>query len=380
GQPIISHEKGQRCVYPDFREIPHYTGPVEARNLELYRDSLEAHGMSDLADKFFRVSGQQTRIEYKDVIEGQLRSSLSSGFQLLSLVDFPGQGYAPVGILNAFWESKGILTPEAFRAFCSPTVALLRFKKRSYFNDEHFQASAEVYNYAPKALQHPKIRWSVTNAQGEVLNEGRLKCGSIPNYGVYPVGNFSFPLNQVTYNEKLTVTLSVNDSIANSWDIWVYPRQQVGDILRSDDRVLFTSVFHEAAKRYLREGKTVVLLPFPDNVKGRKSVFHNHFWNPIMFKWAPLTLGCLIHAEQGMFDHFVTDDYVDWQWWDILTHAKVIEMDGAPDALRPFIQPIDTYQHNHKLGIGFEVRVHSGKLLVLALDVKKDMAERHASL
>lgn len=132
GQPIISHETGQRCVYPDFSEISAYTGPVEARNLERYRDSLAAHGMENLAADFFRVSGQQTRIEYKDVIEGQLRSSLSSGFQLLSLIDFPGQGYAPVGILNAFWKSKGIITPEKFREFCAPSVALLRFQKRAF--------------------------------------------------------------------------------------------------------------------------------------------------------------------------------------------------------------------------------------------------------
>lgn len=241
GQPIISHETGQRCVYPDFNEISTYTGPVEARNLELYRDSLAVYGMANLADDFFRVSGQQTRIEYKDVIEGQLRSSLSSGFQLLSLIDFPGQGYAPVGILNVFWKSKGFITPEKFREFCAP---LLR----------------------------------------------------------------------------------------------------------------------------------------PEAVKGRKSVFHNHFWNPIMFKWQPLTLGYLIHTEQPMFADFVTEDYLDWQWWDILGNAKVIEMDTAPDTLRPFIQSIDTYQHNHKLGIGFEARLHGGNLLVLAMDVEKDIDQRPASL
>lgn len=156
GQPIISHETGQRCVYPNFDDIPRYTGPVEARNLKVYRDSLAAHGMLELARDFYRVTGQQTRVEYKDVIEGQLRSSLSSGFQLLSLVDFPGQGYAPVGILDAFWESKGILKPEEFRRFCAPTVPLLRFKKRSLYNDETFSAKAEVYHYGPAPYtRHP---------------------------------------------------------------------------------------------------------------------------------------------------------------------------------------------------------------------------------
>lgn len=380
GQPIISHETGQRCVYPDFSEIPAYTGPVEARNLERYRDSLAAHGMADLAADFFRVSGQQTRIEYKDVIEGQLRSSLSSGFQLLSLIDFPGQGYAPVGILNVFWKSKGIITPEKFREFCSPSVALMRFSKRAFFNDETFRARAELYNYSPVRFHRPEVRWFVTDSRGTTLYSGRINCKEVANYGVYPLGEFEFPLDRITGNEKLTVHLSVDKKIANSWDIWVYPRQQFKDMLKSDDQVLFTTSYTAAARRWLQAGKSVVLLPQPETVKGRKSVFHNHFWNPIMFKWQPLTLGCLIHTEQPMFADFVTEKFVDWQWWDILNNAKVIEMDAAPEALRPFIQSIDTYQHNHKLGIGFEARLHGGKLLVLALDVEKKIDQRPASL
>jgi len=81
-----------------------------------------------------------------------------------------------------------------------------------------------------------------------------------------------------------------------------------------------------------------------------------------------------------MFADFVTDEFVDWQWWDILCHAKVIEMNAAPNALLPFIQNIDTYQHNHKLGIGFEAKLHGGKLLVLVIDTENKIDQRPASL
>ena len=144
--PVISHESGQRCVYPDFREIGKYTGPVEARNFELWREMLTANGMGDQAHDFFRASGALTVVEYKAVIEALLRSSKSAGFQLLSLNDFPGQGYAPVGVLDPFWDSKGLVTPEDWRAFCAPTVALLRYPKSAWFEDETFTAKAEVYN------------------------------------------------------------------------------------------------------------------------------------------------------------------------------------------------------------------------------------------
>lgn len=98
-----------------------------------------------------------------------------------------------------------------------------------------------------------------------------------------------------------------------------------------------------------------------------------------MFKWPPMTLGCLIHTDHPAFGNFVTENHLDWQWWDILTNAKVIEMVDTPDELRPFIQTIDSFDKNHKLGIGFEARVNGGKLLVLAMDTQKNMEERPAS-
>ena len=109
--------------------------------------------MGDQAHDFFRASGALTVVEYKAVIEALLRSSKSAGFQLLSLNDFPGQGYAPVGVLDPFWDSKGLVTPEDWRAFCAPTVALLRYPKSAWFEDETFTAKAEVYNFGAAVLR-----------------------------------------------------------------------------------------------------------------------------------------------------------------------------------------------------------------------------------
>lgn len=376
--PVISHESGQRCIYPDFREIEKYSdSPVEARNFEVFRDMLKENGMLDQAHDFFKASGALTVIEYKAVIEALLRSSKSAGFQLLSINDFPGQGYAPVGILDPFWDSKGLVTPEKFRESCAPTVALLRYAKSSYFNDETFEAKAEVYNFSASAIKNAKLKWELIDAAGKTLKKGNLKTQTIDNDGVYPVGEFSIPLKSISSPQKLSVRLSVNDNITNSWDIWVYPRNET--LMQSTDDVLYTAVYDDKVKQQLAQGKKVVLCPMPNKVKGRKSTFHNHFWNPIMFAWAPMTIGCLIHDEQPVFDDFVTSYHTNWQWWDILENAKVIEMKDVPNELRPFIQVIDAYDNNEKLGIGFEAKVGNGKLLVLAVDTQKKMDERPAT-
>ena len=376
--PVISHETGQRCAYPNFKEISLYKDcPVEARNFEIFQELLAENGMLDLADDFFKASGAQTVFEYKDVIEAQLRTSTSAGFQLLSINDLPEQGYSPVGVLDPFWNSKGLISPEDFRKFCAPTVALLRFKKRVYYNDETFAGSAEVYNFSEASLKNAAVKWQLADAEGKILKTGMLKGKSIGNNGVFPVGEFTCALPVGDEPRKLTVRLTVGKDIENSWDIWVYPRHQ--ELMISTDEVLYTKVYDEKARQQLQAGKKVVLIPQPNKVKGRRSVFHNHFLNPVMFKWEPKTLGCLIHANHPAFGDFVTESHLDWQWWDILTYAKVIEMMDTPDELRPFIQTIDSFDRNHKLGIGFEARVNGGKLLVLAMDTQKDMEKRLAS-
>ena len=376
--PVISHESGQRDMYPNFDEIKKYANsPVEPRNFEIFRAQLEKNGMLDQANDFFKASGALTVLEYKAVIEALLRSSKSAGFQLLSLNDFPGQGYATVGILDPFWDSKGLITPEEWRQFCGPTVALLRYAKSSYFNDETFSADAEVYNFSQSALKNAKIKWWLNDDAGKTLKQGRLKTQAIGKDDVFPVGQFAFDLSEIKKAQKLTVNLSVNDSIRNSWDIWVYPRNQ--QVAKSTDVVLYTKVFDEKAKQKLTDGGKVVLCPSPDQVKGRKSTFHNHFWNPIMFAWPPMTLGCLIQDQHPVFENFITENHTDWQWWDILNYAKVIEMKDAPKSLRPFIQVIDANDNNEKLSIGFEAKVGKGKLLVLAVDTEKDIEKRPAT-
>jgi len=376
--PVISHESGQRCIYPDFREIEKYTdSPVAARNFEVFREMLKENGMADQAHDFFLASGALTVLEYKAVTEALLRSSKSAGFQLLSINDFPGQGYAPVGILDPFWDSKGLVTPEKFRQSCAPTVALLRYAKSSYFNDETFTGKAEVYNFSNAAIKNAKLKWEVTDQSGKSLKKGNLKTQNIGNDDVFPVGEFSFSLKGISVPQQLTVHMSVNDNIKNSWDIWVYPRNE--ELMVSTDDVLYTTVYDDKAKQQLAQGKKVVLTPMPNKVKGRKSAFHNHFWNPIMFAWPPMTLGCLIHEKEPVFKDFVTSYHTDWQWWDILENAKVIEMQDSPKELRPFIQVIDAFDNNEKLGIGFEANVNGGKLLVLAVDTQKKMEERPAT-
>ena len=114
-----------------------------------------------------------------------------------------------------------------------------------------------VYNFGAAALKNAKVRWSLTDAAGKTLAKGNLKPLTAGTGDVFPAGEFSIPLGKVRGPQKLTVHLNVGETIGNSWNIWVYPRNP--SLMQSDAEVLYTTEFGEQAKQYLAAGKKVVL-------------------------------------------------------------------------------------------------------------------------
>ncbi|HOW32443.1 MAG TPA: beta-glycosidase, partial [Bacteroidales bacterium] len=127
--PIVSHEIGQYQVYPDFKETMKYNGVLRARNLEVFGNRLKNAGMYELDSAFQKASGAWAAICYKAEMEAALRTYGMAGFQLLDLQDFPGQGTALVGILDAFMDSKNVVSREAWLQSCSDVVLLPQFAK-----------------------------------------------------------------------------------------------------------------------------------------------------------------------------------------------------------------------------------------------------------
>ena len=62
-----------------------------------------------------------------------------------------------------------------------------------------------------------------------------------------------------------------------------------------------------------------------------------------MFNWNPMIVGTLINANHPVFTDFPTNEYADWQWWDILNHATAMDL-TALNNITPIIQSIDSYE------------------------------------
>ncbi len=193
-RPMVSHEVGQWCAYPNFAEIPKYTGVLKAGNFEIFKEDLEARHMGDLAHDFLIASGKLQVLCYKADIEAALRTPGMAGFQLLGLSDFPGQGTALVGVLDAFWDEKGYISPSDFRRFCDQTVPLARMKKRSFMNNEQFVVDIEVAHFGPAPLKNVHPAWSITDGKGRVYKKGTLARRDIAWGNALWLGTVKVPL------------------------------------------------------------------------------------------------------------------------------------------------------------------------------------------
>ena len=223
-RPVIAHELGQWTVFPNFAEARLYTGPLQPRYLDIYREALERNGLFDQAQAFRQASGALMVELYKEEIESNLRTPGLTGFQLLGLTDWPGFGPAFIGVLDTLGESKGLITPEAFRRFCSPTVPLLRLKKRTWTTNETLDAPVEIAHYGPTAIDSLKAAWILRDAAGRTLASGQLPPAKVPTGGLTALGEIRLELNNYPAPARYSIQVSAG-AFVNDWDFWLYPEK-----------------------------------------------------------------------------------------------------------------------------------------------------------
>jgi hypothetical protein len=382
GQPVVSHEIGQWCVYPNFDEIPKYKGLLKPRNFEIFRDSLRAAGMLDLARPFLLASGKLQTMCYKEEIESALRTPGMAGFELLDLHDFPGQGTALVGVLDPFWDSKGYVTPAEYHRFAGPIVPLARMPKRILKNDETFSAQVEIAHFGARDLAAPQPLWRLRDTSGRIVASGALANAPVLTGVQNPVGEIRVPLAQFTRPTKLN--LEVTDArqpvlYANDWDLWVYPARVATEAPRE---VMVAEELNDAALTWLQKGGKVLLAPPVARIKGDRlgrirmglsSIFWNTAWTA---RQAPHTLGILCDPKHPALREFPTDAHSNWQWWELLSRSHPFIINDTPANFRPVVHAIDDWVTNRKLALVFEARVGSGALLACAMDITNDLDTR----
>ena len=435
GIPIISHETGQFQTYPDFREIKKYTGVLYPYNFEIFRRRLAAAGMLSQADDFHKASGLWSVKLYKADIEMDLRTKNMAGFQLLDIQDYPGQGSAFVGILDAFMESKGITTANEWHQWCSSVVPLLVTDRFCYDENEMMNAKVQIANYGGESLKGKKLVWKLDYALDENFGDDAapntganidrfnqpspLAQGEIPittdEEGLIDIGEIHHKMKVMAdgFNDgngtcldvkipsrKVILTLDIDYGRydarrhRNTYDLWIYTTEKNLDIYK--EGVVITSDLTDEVAKKLEKGAKVLWMPttsknfvaFADTISQAGNatpytvggLFQTDYWNYRMFKTicennkktvSPGTLGILTNPKHPIFCDFPTEMHTNWQWFPVIKDSHPLVLDNFAKDDKPIVQVIDNIERNHKLGLVMEWKVGAGKLLVCMSDLEK---------
>lgn len=372
--PILSHEQGQWCAFPDLKETSQYTGAYKARNFEIFRDLLCNNGMSGMSEKFLMSSGKLQTLCYKYEIERNLRTPGYSGFQLLALNDYSGQGTALEGVLNVFWKEKGYVSAPEWKEFCSEVVPLARFPKFVFTTGESLSIPIEVINASANMIPSPKIRYTVYDDNGNHLAEGTINAGDIPVGKNNKIGVIEIPVESVSVPIRFTLIVDVAGKGHNSWQFWVYPQEQP---LNTPDSIYKSDTLDNKAIEVLRNGGKVLLTVAGKVTLGSDVVQHYLpvFWNTSWFKMRPPhTTGAYIDDGHPLFRHgFPTDCWSNLNWWELLNKAQVMNLLELPAEYQSPVQPIDTWHISRKLGMVVEANVLNGKLFMTTMDIDSNL-------
>ena len=386
---MLAHEVGQWCAYPDFDVMKKFTGYLQPGNYDIFKYIAEQNGVLDEDKNFAWASGRFQLECYKEEIEANLRTPGLAGFELLDLHDYLGQGTAFVGVLDAFWESKGYTSAPEFRKFCGPVVPLARLTKRVFTTADKFEVPVEIYNFGETVLTNATCHWEIRDANRNLLAHGDFAPTTIPIGKNFPLGEISADLSKFSAPAACDLIVyypaAASDSKTdpplferiNDWNFWLYPAQ-VEDSKTSD--VLVTSNWSDAEKKLSAGGKVLFLPTATDSAKCPPMRNVPIFWNIQMTVRPPQNprprfdafLGLLCETNSPALAEFPTDKNCDWQWTQIINNVRSVNLTAAPRELKPIVWAIDDWNRNWKLGVIFECNVGAGKLLVSAINLDNE--------
>lgn len=379
-KPVVTHETGQYYVYPDFSEIPKYKGPLKPYDLELFRSRLAAAGMGELAEIFHRASGMLAYNCYKLEIEAAMRSEYISGFQLLDLQDFTGQGGAFVGMLDPFMDEKSFVRDnglrEKWQGFCSDAAVLAEIESFVLTVGERVTIPVLLRYTCPERLTGASVRWSFGADSGEI---------AVPDgfYGLGKIGEIAITAEKTG---KYTLTLTAEDIrpegdilptySRNCYEFTAFERSDVQipreGVSKLGDSTVYIECDLEKAEKRLKEGSKVLYMPesVPEGVRG---FYCADFWNYPMFRKiseemgreVPVgTLGLLIDDKSPALEDFPCEYYSTPQWYEIVSHADCPRLRCGNSKPMVIVRDIDNVERNYELGLLYEARTGGGVLMV----------------
>jgi len=398
-RPVIGHEHGQFTMYVRPSEAAKYTGALRPSWLESVEATFEAKGITSRVDEYIHASGIHMVRTYKENIERARRSRGLAGIQLLDIRDFPGQGHATTGILDMFWDSKGLVEPADFAAFNDDVVLLMRSPSPTFWNNEPIEVEIDVSNFGREAITNNILHWELVDETQSIHLSGDMKVATAPVGELTSLGRLSIAIDvEGAHAWELRVNFG---DVSNRWHLWSYPYPQLenasftistrikelrnvlpqadfrdnhgGTFLRIDysHNVLNSNLDLAISDRlslrllqYLHDGGRVWLMPGANQVYDHvQTRYIAPFWSYLHFPDSmSFVMGMIIKSHPALAG-FPHDGLSDWQWYNLVNETPAIGLDSVP-FINPIVEVVDNFNRAKRLAYAFEARVGAGRLFV----------------
>lgn len=378
--PLITHEAGQHCSYPALDQMQKFTGSQIAGYIDIARSQLKERGMLHLWPYFVKASGKLQSMMYKHELEAYLRMPRHTGYEILQIEDFPGQGSALVGILDYFYDNKGYVTPYEFRRSCAPMTLMLKLPKFTWEEGETLKAEALFSNWGEYELKKTSICYKITDNDGKELLSKVFTPASIQRGDAVSIGELSLTLTGVSKATKLKISACMLDTdLSNEWEIWVYPRFEKS----FNDSLTIVRCVNDVIIKRIIAGENLVIQLDKDQIRGNlPPVFLPVYWTQFDNMGISQTMGILCNPEHKIFNSFPTEYYTNWQWYDLLrdAHPLIFDEYGMNNCwdkdFIPTIQIIDGWKTNRKLGVLTEAKMGKGKVIITSMNLTDSLETR----
>ncbi|OMF32128.1 hypothetical protein BK133_14855 [Paenibacillus sp. FSL H8-0548] len=413
-KPMLAHEHGQFTMYVRPQEAEKYTGVLEPSWLGYINENLRYKQWEERLPQFQKITGSLLMQSLKEAMERARRTPNLAGIQLLDIRDFPGQGHATTGILDVFWDDKGIATAEEVRAFNGETVLLMRSSGRTFFAGEQAEIDLEVSHFGRELLNEAELSWSFTGESG-VLNMEAVSIESIINGKTTKLPQIVFHMPEIGA-EKISLSVKLTQSgrevCTNEWDFWVFPRpvwqehkgkvltninnvrtflqdavysQQIGIHwlsyrMAEETKLVIADRMSKELLQFMQDGGNVWLMPAKEAIQDSVSIRHLPiFWN---YLWFPnqrgTTMGLILHKHPAL-ERFPHEGQTDWHMYEMTEHSVAISLDSMP-SIEPIVEVIDHFARMKSLATVFECGVGQGKLFVSTLRLTDDAVNKRPEM
>ena len=362
--PTIAHEIGQWPVYPMWDFLGKFTGVLRPWNISRHLRTAERQNTFRFNALYHGASAKTSRLIYKDEVESFLRTPSCSGVELLNVQDFTGQGEALVGWRDPFYDLKpGFEGLDAFGRIWGVTNYLARFPKYVWTSGETFVAELEVRNLGETAIAAgTPLECVLAGRRIPVHVRKTVEPGALGR-----VQEVALPLGEDVAFGRHELRFG-----GNRWSFWKFPDEKPAS---PPPGVTVTDRLSVAADR-LKRGETVVYVGAGS--RESRDTFKSVYWSGSKtWSWVPplsCTLGTCVFASHPALRGFPTEDWADWQWYDLVQGANLHELRGLPEDFRPITLSVNDFHFSRFVSALFEVRVGPGRLLVCGYPIDADTA------